>query len=74
VTRTSSAVFAAAMVSLPVGQTAIAAAKPFDHQVETIWQMALASFSANKDAIVLPLEYEKMLSDETIEELKARLR
>ena len=62
------------MAASQADQTGVLAGKPIDHQVETIWQMALASFSANKDSIVLPLEYEKLLSHDTIEELKARLR
>lgn len=62
------------MAYLQAEQTCVAADKPLDQQVETIWQMALASFSANKESIVLPLEYEKLLSHDTIEELKARLR
>lgn len=62
------------MASLPADQKVVAANKTIDPQVDTIWQMALASFSANNESIVLPLEYGKLLSPETIEELKARLR
>jgi hypothetical protein len=56
-----------------VSSDAVTVASPLDHQVDTIWQMAQASFSANGESIVLPLEYEKLLSQNTIEELKARL-
>lgn len=60
--------------AVSAGPSASAADKPLDDQVEIIWQMAVASFSANNESIVLPLEYENLLSPATIEELKARLR
>lgn len=44
-----------------------------DAVVETIWHMAKASFTANKNQIVLPIGYEKSLSLDVIEELKRRL-
>ena len=64
----------ASLEVVPADQNVVTADKPLDSQVDTIWQMALASFSANNESIVLPIEYEKLLSLETIEELKARLR
>jgi len=64
----------ASLQAVQADQAGLAAGKPLDIQVDTIWQMALASFSANKECIVLPLEYENLLSAATIEELKARLR
>jgi hypothetical protein len=60
--------------AVPAGQTIIATKNPVDPQVDTIWQMALASFAANNESIVLPLDYAKLLSPEVIEELKVRLR
>lgn len=56
------------------GLDSVADANPLDQQVDTIWQMAQASFSANGESIVLPLEYETLLSQNSIEELKSRLR
>lgn len=74
ISHSAFAACAATMASLGAMQSIVAANKTFDSQVDTIWQMALASFSANNDSIVLPLDYAKLLSPEAIEELKARLR
>jgi hypothetical protein len=60
--------------ALPAGIAGIVTNKSVGSQVDTIWQMALASFSANNESIVLPLDYAKTLDPKAIEELKVRLR
>jgi len=60
--------------AVPAGLAGIVTNKPVGSQVDTIWQMALASLSANDESIVLPLDYAKLLAPKVIEELKVRLR
>jgi hypothetical protein len=59
---------------VPAGIAGIVTNKSVGSQVDTIWQMALASFSANNESIVLPLDYAKLLAPKVIEELKVLLR
>jgi hypothetical protein len=64
----------ASLQAVTANQGGITTDKHADPLVDTIWQMALASFAANNDQIVLPLQYAKSLSAGVVEELKARLR
>jgi len=45
-----------------------------EDQVEVIWQMGCASFSSNNSELRLPLDMATQLSDDSINELKVRLR